>query len=72
MIAKKVDEFVVLVEMKYTILCSTNIKKFLGLKIEHFPNGFIQLSQPQQIEDMMNEYKLVDIPLLSVPMPSTF
>jgi hypothetical protein len=63
---------VALVQRKYTIQRSTEVEKFLGLKIEHFANGSIKLSQPQRIDDMVHEYDLVDIPFPSVPMPSTF
>jgi hypothetical protein len=67
-----VDEFVALIEKRYTIQRSKDVEKFLGLRIEHVPNGAVKLSQPQLIEDLMNEYKLHEVPVPSVPMPATF
>jgi hypothetical protein len=63
---------VALVELKYTIQRSTEVEKFLGLKIEHFSKGSIKLIQTQRIEDMMKQYHLVEIPFPSIPVPSTF
>lgn len=67
-----VDEFVRIIERKYTIKRTMDVEKFLGIRVTHLPNGQIKLSQPQRITEMMDTYQLHDIPYPSVPMPATF
>ncbi len=67
-----VNEFVEIIEKRYTIQRSKDVEKFLGLRLEHLEDESIKLSQPQRIEDMLVEYKLVDVPYPTVPMPADF
>lgn len=67
-----VNEFVEIVQRRYTIKRTMEVEKFLGIKIQHLSNNRVRLSQPQRINEMMDTYQLHDIPFPTVPMPATF
>ncbi len=67
-----VDEFVSMLQTKYTLQRNVNVESFLGINIRRKRDGSFIFSQPTRIDNLMKEYNLEGISSPTVPMSSLF
>jgi hypothetical protein len=67
-----VDDFVSMLQRKYTLQRNVNVESFLGINITKTNDGSVIFSQPGRIDNLMKEYNLEGIAPPSVPMSSLF
>ncbi len=56
-----VDEFVRILETKYTLQHNANVESFLGINIKRTRDSSVTFSQPTQIDNLMKGYNLEGI-----------
>jgi hypothetical protein len=67
-----VNEFVSMLEKKYTLQRNVNVETLLGISIKRTKDDSVIFSQPKRIDDMIKEYNSEGVTPPSVPMSSLF
>mmetsp|Transcript_511 Transcript_511/g.908 ORF Transcript_511/g.908 Transcript_511/m.908 type:complete len:117 (-) Transcript_511:219-569(-) len=67
-----IDDLLRTLRVRYALKVSESLETFLGIHIEHLPDGTMCLTQPKQIDELVKEYGLQKLKYANVPMSSKF